>query len=208
MKHSVESSRSSSGPRILILALALITVSCGEDVRPHTVRAAAGEAHAVIAAPLAGPTGVEISTPGGPERVPCGTCHRSRESNRKTRSTEELDEFHQGLEYAHLVTCVSCHGAGDYDSLVLADGTSVEYENATQLCRQCHGPQARAYDHGAHGGWNGFWDLTRGPRERNQCLHCHDPHSPAFPHMHPTFKPRDRFLTPSHAESHEKGGQS
>jgi hypothetical protein len=61
------------------------------------------------------------------------------------------------------------------------------------LCGQCHGPQARDYAHGAHGGMTGYWDLSRGPRERNNCIDCHDPHAPAFPKVRPVFAPKDRF---------------
>jgi predicted CXXCH cytochrome family protein len=102
------------------------------------------------------------------------------------------------MPLAHgMLACYSCHNPDDADALRLADGTSVAYPDVMTLCAQCHGTQARDYEHGAHGGMNGYWDLTRGPRTRNNCIDCHDPHSPEFPSMQPTFKPRDRFLDPS-----------
>ena len=55
------------------------------------------------------------------------------------------------------------------------------------------GPQRRDYDHGAHGGMQGYWDLRRGPRTRNHCVECHDVHSPAFGAFRPMPAPRDRF---------------
>ena len=97
---------------------------------------------------------------------------------------------------------MSCHNERDYDTLRLADGTSVRYEEVSRLCAQCHGSQARDYAHGVHGGMSGYWDTTRGVQTRNQCTHCHAPHAPAYPSMRPTFKPRDRFLPPT-SEPHD-----
>jgi hypothetical protein len=99
------------------------------------------------------------------------------------------------------LACYACHNTNDADMLQLADSTAVEYSDVMTLCAQCHGTQARDYKHGAHGGMIGYWDLSRGPRTRNNCIDCHDPHVPEFPTMQPTFKPRDRFLEPpaSHA---------
>ncbi|WP_339909455.1 cytochrome c3 family protein [Symmachiella dynata] len=106
-----------------------------------------------------------------------------------------MDEFHGGMAFSHgAVSCLSCHNDQDYDALKLADGRRVEFTEVMTLCAQCHGPQMIAYQHGAHGGMTGHWDLTRGPQVKNNCIDCHNPHSPQFPKMQPTFKPRDRFL--------------
>ncbi len=133
---------------------------------------------------------------GRPITVACGTCHATTPPRIQTRSGADLDEFHQGLEYAHgQLTCLSCHDAGNYDQLRLADGSPVGFPDAIALCAQCHGPQYRDYIHGSHGGMTGHWDLTRGPRERNHCVDCHDPHSPRFPMVLPSFAPApDRGL--------------
>jgi hypothetical protein len=66
------------------------------------------------------------------------------------------------------------------------------FSAVTQLCGQCHGPQKRDYDHGAHGGMTGYWDRSLGPRKRNPCTACHSPHSPAYPQVWPAPGPRDR----------------
>lgn len=129
--------------------------------------------------------------------VACGTCHATRPANLRNVATSDLDEFHQGLQIAHGDnTCISCHDPGNYDRLHRADGRPVAFEDVIDLCAQCHGPQTRDYRHGSHGGAAGYWDLSRGPRVKNHCVDCHDPHSPAFPSMRPTFKPLDRFLDP------------
>ncbi len=136
---------------------------------------------------------------GAPVTAACSTCHATRPPNQDNRSPTDLDEFHQALSFAHgKVSCLSCHNPNDYDALHLADGKLVEYSEVMTLCAQCHGPQTRDYEHGAHGGMTGYWDLSRGPRVRNNCVDCHDPHSPGLPAMQPTFKPRDRFLEDNH----------
>ncbi|MBI5610873.1 MAG: hypothetical protein HY902_18485 [Deltaproteobacteria bacterium] len=74
-----------------------------------------------------------------------------------------------------------------------------------ELCSQCHGPQARDYQHGAHGGMTGYWDLRRGDRFRNVCVDCHNPHVPAYPQFAPVQRPRDRFLdAPATAGGHHE----
>lgn len=128
--------------------------------------------------------------------VACSTCHSVREPNHKNRTPADLDQFHQNMTFAHgNLTCYACHNPADADTLHLADSTKIEYTQVMTLCGQCHGSQVRDYEHGVHGGMNGYWDMSRGGRTRNSCVDCHDPHVPKFPTMQPTFKPRDRFLT-------------
>lgn len=125
----------------------------------------------------------------------CSTCHQTRQPNRRNRTTKDLDEFHKGMTVSHgNLSCLSCHNENDYDSLKLADGRRIEFSDVMTLCGQCHGPQMTAYEHGAHGGMTGYWDRSRGPQVKNNCIDCHPPHAPQFPRMRPTFKPRDRFL--------------
>jgi hypothetical protein len=136
-----------------------------------------------------------VDRQGKPLTAACVTCHAGRKADKSNRQPADLPEFHQGLPFTHNdLSCLSCHNPGNYDTLRLADGTVVEYPDVMTLCAQCHGIQFRDYQHGAHGGMSGYWDRTRGPRVRNNCVDCHDPHVPQFPHMQPTFKPRDRFL--------------
>lgn len=152
---------------------------------------------------------VVIRTPTGPrgtlagiqdrhgteQTVACAVCHTTRPANKSNRESADLNEFHQGLKTAHgQLACVACHTADNgYESLHLADGSSVLWQESMQLCAQCHGPQFRDYEHGSHGGMTGFWDLSRGSRMRNHCIDCHDPHAPAFPTVRPAAGPADRF---------------
>ena len=131
--------------------------------------------------------------------VACAACHTTRSPVVTTRQSEDLDEFHQSLIMEHgNLSCLSCHNSENYDTLKLADGTSVGFENTMQLCAQCHGPQTRDYRNGSHGGMAGYWDLSRGPRQRNACTVCHDAHAPAYPQLMPVFPPTD-IIPPKHA---------
>jgi hypothetical protein len=144
-----------------------------------------------------GPPSAKTAHPGAdgkPATIRCATCHAMLVPNDSTTSGEQLKAFHQGLKFKHgQLTCVSCHHAEDYDSLRAADNRKIPFARVMDLCAQCHGPQARDYQHGAHGGMTGFWDLKRGPRQRNNCIDCHDPHHPAYPRVQPVFAPKDRF---------------
>ena len=144
-------------------------------------------------------TGVIITS------VQCGTCHATRPPDFQTALSTDLDVFHQGLNMAHgSQSCLSCHDSGNYDRFRLAGGGSVDPESVMKLCAQCHGPQMRDYNHGAHGGMSGHWDLSKGGRVRNSCLACHDPHSPKFQGAAPALPPLDRFLQhPTGAPQHD-----
>ncbi len=146
----------------------------------------------------AGPPVIHLTDPDPQGRIgtlACSTCHSVREPNPNTRRPADLDQFHQGMQFSHgNLACLACHNSQNYDTLHLSDGSTVEYPDVMNLCAQCHGSQATSFEKGAHGGMNGYWDLNQGPRTRNNCIDCHNPHQPKFPKMVPTFKPRDRFL--------------
>lgn len=137
------------------------------------------------------------SAPGGVAgRVPCETCHSLRAPKALPTDAAQLTQFHRGLTVAHGDnTCASCHAPGNPPALHLATGERISLADAMRLCAQCHGPQYRDYRHGAHGGMLGYWDLSSGPRSRNHCVDCHDPHLPKIPQVVPMPAPRDRFLT-------------
>jgi hypothetical protein len=136
--------------------------------------------------------------------VACAVCHAGRPANPDLRTAADLDEFHQGLKFSHgNLACAACHHPEHgYGKLRLADGRALEYADVMQLCAQCHGPQYRDYQHGAHGGMTGHWDLTRGGRQRLNCIDCHDPHAPRYPKLTPAPGPNDRFLRPQKEAGH------
>jgi hypothetical protein len=145
---------------------------------------------------------VAAHTQGGAAHVACSTCHSVLPPNLEN-SAHELDQFHQGLQFNHGgLSCYACHHSENHDSLRLADGSSIAYPDVMTLCSQCHASQVTSYAHGAHGGMTGFWDLSRGPQSKNNCIDCHDPHSPGYPRMTVDFKPRDRLQKPSAMAGH------
>lgn len=148
----------------------------------------------------------EVDAHGAPVMVACATCHDNREPDFTTVSGTSLSEFHKGLAYDHGdQTCLSCHNADDYNTLRRADGRSLELHQSMELCAQCHVSQHRDYQDGLHGGMTGYWDLTRGGRQRNSCIDCHDAHHPKFPTLTPVFPPKPVPGEDPHAShSHKK----
>lgn len=140
---------------------------------------------------------------GTPIGVACETCHGGEGGGFAARDGAP-ERFHSTIDLQHgALRCAACHDPGDQRRLRLADGTSLPIRDAISLCAQCHGPQMRDYEHGAHGGMTGYWDRRRGPRLRNHCVDCHAPHTPAIERVRPVHPPKDRFLgTP-----HESGVQ-
>lgn len=197
-----------------LLSIAIAGVSAAMRTDANGERDLIGESSESLKTPATSATtpmkfSVEIRKPSGPPRVAtgqndahgnsvtvaCSTCHTTRQPNHQNKAVKDLNEFHGGMAFSHgAVSCLSCHNSNDYDSLKLADGSRVEFTDVMTMCAQCHGPQMNDYLHGAHGGMNGHWDLTRGPQTKNNCIDCHNPHAPQFPKMQPTFKPKDRFL--------------
>lgn len=194
-----------AGALVLGVVLAVILVrSIATKTEPAV--AVAQEAHAqemhevvIVTPPGIGTlrTGLQ-DLHGNPVGIACSTCHADRGATGDTpmiERAEDLTEFHTDLKFEHgSLTCSSCHHPEDRDQLRLSNGTKVAFANVMQLCAQCHGTQFRSYEHGAHGGMTGHWDLSRGPRVRNSCVGCHNPHAPAFPQMMPAPPPRDRFF--------------
>jgi hypothetical protein len=191
---------------LVIVASIIVVAVIAAEVSDRGNQAVVGEPTPVVAHPVeihrrAAPrvrTGT-VDHAGKPVTIACGTCHATRDPNPENRATADLDQFHQGLQIAHGTnTCLSCHNPGDYDSLRRSDGRRVAFEDSIELCSQCHGPQRRDYDHGAHGGMNGHWDLSRGGRYRNTCIDCHDPHVPKYSGAIPMPHARDRFQGVAH----------
>jgi len=130
--------------------------------------------------------------------IACATCHASGSQPALADDPSVPDGFHGAIELFHgagQLSCASCHDPEDRTKLRLADGRQLRMDEVMTLCGQCHGSQARDFEHGAHGGARGYWDRTRGPRFRNSCVSCHGAHQPEYPQVFPAPPPNDRFLT-------------
>ncbi len=132
--------------------------------------------------------------------IACATCHQGSDAApsladraRKERGPNAERTMHTELALAHGdLECTSCHTAESPELLHSANGAKFSITDSMRLCSQCHGLIRKAYDHGAHGGMRGYWDLQRGPRERNTCIACHNPHSPKHPKVIPVPGPKDK----------------
>ena len=118
---------------------------------------------------------------------PCNDCHSDLLPNLQRR---ELIEMHDDIVFDHDSEnrwCLACHNTFDRDSLVLAGGKLLGFNESYKLCGQCHGPKYRDWKLGIHGKRTGEWD---GTKQYLLCVHCHDPHSPRFKGMQPLPVPR------------------
>lgn len=176
---------------------AFVSTRGNERTAEATAPRAAGARHAVEIHKPAGPpvfhTGIKDAD-GKSKTMACAECHVTRQPNPENRIGRPMAFFHQDLKGAHgSLSCVSCHNPTDGNAtLRFADGTSLPYAEVMQLCAQCHGPQYRDYQHGAHGGMAGYWDLSKGGRTRANCVDCHNPHTPKYQPVQPARGPNDR----------------
>lgn len=134
---------------------------------------------------------------------PCTDCHGDMEVNFERR---ELEEMHDDIVLNHGPKerwCFDCHSPDDRDSLRLANGTLISFEESYRLCGQCHGTIYRDWRQGIHGRREGYWN---GAKSYLLCAHCHNPHSPRFQPIKPLPPPvRPQFLQVSkEAEAHDE----
>ena len=118
---------------------------------------------------------------------PCNDCHSELEANSQRR---ELVDMHDDIIFNHDSEnrwCLACHSTFDRDSLVLAGGKLLAFNESYKLCGQCHGPKYRDWKLGIHGKRTGEWN---GKKQYLLCVHCHDPHSPKFKSLQPEPPPR------------------
>ena len=85
--------------------------------------------------------------------------------------------------------CFNCHNDSNLKVLQPRDGRNLTFEESTQLCGSCHGPTLRDWESGSHGRTSGYWDRSKGPYVKQDCVNCHDPHSPKFPGRKPAPPP-------------------
>ncbi|MBN9121612.1 MAG: hypothetical protein J0I06_21110 [Planctomycetes bacterium] len=194
--------------RFVLLALVGVALAVGAVAAFGPVRVARPSAEVALPYTPEPKFAVEIRKPAGPPvfhtgikdangksvTMACAECHKTREPNAANRLGRPMAFFHQALKGQHgNLACVACHNSTEANaSLRLADGTSLPYTEVMQLCAQCHGPQYRSYQHGAHGGMAGYWDLSKGGRTRANCVDCHNPHAPKYQPVQPARATNDR----------------
>jgi formate-dependent nitrite reductase cytochrome c552 subunit len=182
--------------RFCLLGMAMVAAACRADAAPRKSAAATGPRFEIIVHQPDKLTSIETGrtdATGRETRVGCATCHSIEHGLARKDDAGQLEAFHRGLAVRHgELVCRACHATARPDKLVLAGEGEIPMRDAMRLCAQCHGPQFRDYQRGSHGGMSGHWDLSRGPRLRNHCVDCHDPHEPAFVGMRPVLPPKER----------------
>jgi len=138
---------------------------------------------------------------------PCNDCHSELEPNPERR---ELVEMHDDIVFDHDSEnrwCLACHYINDRDSLVLAGGRRLGFDESYKLCGQCHGPKYRDWRLGIHGKRTGDWN---GQKQYFLCANCHDPHSPRIKPIEPMPPPRrpEQIKTDTTHERSEKAAAS
>lgn len=127
----------------------------------------------------------------------CYACH-----DKKTPPPLRFDTNHNLIipkEHSNIVMghgqhnrnnlCYNCHDDENLELLQTRDGRKLKMSESTPLCGSCHGPTYRDWEAGSHGRKTGFWSPALGPVTREDCVSCHDPHSPGFPSRPPAPGP-------------------
>ncbi|MGA2446626.1 MAG: cytochrome c3 family protein [Opitutaceae bacterium] len=95
-------------------------------------------------------------------------------------------------EHGRNNNCFNCHNETNLELLQTRDGRVLKFQDSPQLCGSCHGPTYEDWEAGAHGRISGYWDRELGPIKRQDCVNCHNPHSPTFQGRKPA--PGPHFL--------------
>ena len=119
---------------------------------------------------------------------PCNECHAELEPNPVRR---ELVDMHDDISaiFDHDSEnrwCLDSHDKNNRDSLRLASGKLIGFDESYKLCGQCHGDKLRDWKVGVHGKRTGEWN---GRKQYFLCVHCHNPHSPIFKPVKPLPPP-------------------
>ena len=121
---------------------------------------------------------------------PCSDCHADMEVNpeRRTLVDEHVEISGMFNHASDQRWCLDCHNPDERDSLRLANGDLVSFEESYNLCGQCHGTIFRDWKAGIHGKRTGEWN---GKKQYRLCVHCHNPHNPKFKPLKPLPPPNN-----------------
>jgi len=143
-------------------------------------------------------SGAELDRTGGDTSgFGCYTCHDKKKPivlNFDAEKNIVLSEAHKDLTLKHgrhnrNNICFNCHDESNLERLQTRDGRELKIMDSSPLCGSCHGPTFRDWEAGAHGRISGFWARNVGAIQRQDCVSCHDPHSPKFPPQKPAPRP-------------------
>jgi len=122
------------------------------------------------------------------ERFKCSQCH----NNKPVRVELAADMAHGDVKLNHgsqekPLSCFTCHNKEERDFLETEAGMKLDMDHSYQMCGQCHFRQQKDWVGGAHGKRVANW---AGKRVVQNCVSCHNPHSPRFEKRWPvTYSP-------------------
>jgi formate-dependent nitrite reductase cytochrome c552 subunit len=127
----------------------------------------------------------------------CYACHEKNkppvlryDAQQKLIIPQEHSDIVMGHgEHGRNNNCFNCHNESNLTLLQPRDGRPLTFADSTPLCGSCHGPTYRDWEAGAHGRISGYWNRALGPFNRQDCVNCHNPHSPKFPPRKPAPGP-------------------
>jgi hypothetical protein len=127
----------------------------------------------------------------------CYTCHERNKPPPLRFDAEQrliVPEEHKDIVMGHgrhnrNNLCYNCHNEANLEVFQTRDGRELKLTESSPLCGSCHGPTYRDWESGAHGRISGYWDRKLGAFERQDCVACHNPHSPKFPSRPPAPGP-------------------
>jgi len=179
--------------RLVVCLTVALGAACSAPLGDVSARTAEAEDNPIeYSVTIESPDGVGalrtglVNSAGKSAEILCATCHPSNsppESDFVFHTREVIEHGPLGCDY--------CHAPGDRSKLRLANGERLSMADTMVLCAQCHGPQFRDYQHGSHGGMQGYWDRRAGPSSKKHCVGCHHPHRPSFKGMWPKPGPID-----------------
>lgn len=117
------------------------------------------------------------------EMYPCSDCHETAADYNTTQRT--LVEEHDTLKTHYALHeedgwCLRCHKENNYNKLRLQSGREISFNEAYQLCRECHSVVFKDWKINAHGKKTGGWN---GQNKFFSCTKCHEAHDPEFKKM-------------------------
>jgi len=118
------------------------------------------------------------------QRFKCTQCH----NNKNVTVVKAAEMAHGDITLNHggqvkQLSCYTCHKKDERDFLVTEAGSKIDVDHSYQICGQCHFRQKKDWVGGAHGKRISNW---AGKRVVQNCVSCHDPHSPLFEKRWPT----------------------
>lgn len=174
---------------VVNIATILFTPSCGSKADKNETHSNMNEIHIDTMAGEKHIKEIAVAPPPFTEGIfPCSECHKDMKPNPVRR---QLVEMHDDIDtiFKHDEKnrwCLDCHHADQRDSLKLASGKLLGFNESYKLCGQCHGDKLRDWKVGVHGKRTGYWN---GKKQYLLCVHCHNPHSPKFKKVKPLPPP-------------------